>query len=82
MPIIPQIRILYSCLLCGIKDASVLVDQREDAEDIKDWMEKVTYALCQNHDHRSPHCKPSSLSEVKIPISKDETAPIGQLQGS
>lgn len=82
MAITPQIKVLYSCNLCGIKDASVMVDQREDDEPLIMWMNKMTQALCQHHDHRSPQCHPKKLSEVKIPISSNEADLIGQMPNS
>lgn len=79
MAITPQIKILYSCDLCGIKDAVVLVDQRADDEQLIHWMNEVTVALGDNHQHRSPNCHPKTLTEVKIPLSTNENDLIGQV---
>lgn len=65
------IQILYSCEKCGIKDRKISVEARAD-EDIRTWMENISYSLSRDHDHMSPHCKIKVLTNVKIPVF-DET---------
>ena len=64
-----MIKILYTCDLCGIKDAEVEVRERGDEEDIRDWMQALTVAAGVDHAHKSPLCHPGTLTNVKIPIS-------------
>jgi hypothetical protein len=62
------IGILYSCHLCGIKNAEVQVRLREPTEDVIAWMEQaVIVTLSVDHDERSPHCHPEQLCDIKIP---------------
>jgi len=59
---------LYSCNVCGIKDAEVQVPAR-GAEDVIAWMNgTLTPHLVADHEQRSPGCRPQSLSQVKIPM--------------
>ena len=73
------IKCLFSCNKCGLKDISVQVPVRNPNQDIVDWMNKVVAVkLSDAHFQRSPHCRITSLSEVKIPINKKEDSYIGE----
>ena len=61
------VAVLYSCSACGIKDRSVTVNARRE-EGVVEWVEYMGNKLSRDHDIESPHCKITSLSEVKIPI--------------
>lgn len=64
-----QMTILYSCPLCGIKDAEATVRFRESSEDVIAWMKQVVEpGLARAHSSASPTCFPESLVDVKIPI--------------
>lgn len=60
---------LYSCEGCGIKDARVDVVARAADEDVVAWMDQAVRSLARDHSRRSPHCRPQSLQEIKIPIT-------------
>lgn len=73
------IRVLYSCVLCGLRRVPCEVPERAD-EDVVAWMEMVGRALSADHDRRSPGCHPESLSEVMIPIAGTEKIGVGPRQ--
>lgn len=64
-----MIEVLYTCDTCGIKDAKVPVQERGESEDIKHWIEAVmAVAISQDHQHKSPFCQATSMTQVKIPL--------------
>jgi hypothetical protein len=67
-----QIVIRYWCKC--VEDAHVKVEERQDGEQIGDWMKKVTLALVA--DHRTRGCEERSLAKVMIPTQPGE--PIGK----
>lgn len=72
-----MITCFYSCDACGIKSKSVQVPARS-TEDVVYWMrEIVARVLSDDHDAQSPHCRPKTLTEVKIPLPP-ESEFIGQ----
>ena len=63
------IQVLYTCLPCCIVDAKVDVPART-TEDVITWVEKVMGpAIAEDHQRRSPNCFPTTLSNVKIPVT-------------
>jgi hypothetical protein len=62
------ISVLYSCDLCGLVDIPVSVPAREN-EDVIQWMETMGVLLSNDHQKRSPHCHPKTLSQVKVPMT-------------
>lgn len=71
-------KVLYTCSLCMLTDVPVEVTERLDGQDVVQWIEGVvTVALAADHLRRSPHCKPKTLTEVKIPLG--DNLPVGQL---
>jgi len=60
--------IFYSCPLCGLRRARCTVPARQE-EDVVDWMEATTQCLSDDHRRRSPHCHPTQLEEVMIPMA-------------
>lgn len=70
-----RISVLYSCILCGLRDITVHVPARmdPDAEDVVRWMEDVVLVAIGNDHHlRSPHCPTRRLQDLKIPITGAE----------
>lgn len=65
------LRCLYSCASCGLSDALCCVPERDEGEaDVLAWMQNVaTAALAADHARRSPTCRASALSNVKIPVT-------------
>lgn len=64
-----MIEILYSCDKCGAKDRKVPVRHRHPAEDVVAWMQGVVVpALGRDHDAKSPGCRITRLTNVKIPL--------------
>lgn len=60
---------MYSCHLCGVHRVAVNVPVRT-SEDVNVWMDDVAIpALVRDHESRSPGCKPSTFSEVMIPMT-------------
>ena len=71
------IGLTYTCNECGLKDVTVQIVART-TEDIVDWMQDVLIPkLAQDHWNRSPSCIATTLSQVKIPLAKNEGSPIG-----
>jgi len=60
-----MIQVLYSCSLCGVVDIPVDVPDRGENNDV--WMYEVGRRCGLDHGTRSPKCRPTTLSEVKIP---------------
>jgi hypothetical protein len=59
----------YSCPDCGLASVSAVVRYRESTEDVVAFMKTVVEpGLSQDHAHRSPHCRPEQLRDIKIPI--------------
>ena len=67
-----MIAVLFSCKLCGLEDAECKVRARESGEDVVKWMQYVTREVSLAHGRKSLFCNPKTLSEVKIPIDKDD----------
>jgi len=62
------IQVRYSCPLCGLVDTEIPVKARGE-EDVVTWMEEtVIIALANDHNARSPFCKPKQLHNIMIPI--------------
>jgi hypothetical protein len=66
------ITVQYSCVLCGTQDAPVRVRARASDEDLKTWMDMTIMAVSDDHNRRSPHCHPKTLSNLKIPVEGAE----------
>lgn len=65
-----MMEILYSCHPCRIRNAKVLVRDREPNEDVIQWMEKqVIVEIGKHHHNNCPWCRATHMSEVKIPMS-------------
>jgi len=63
------IGILYSCSMCGLKDAEVRVRFRSTNENVIEWMKGIVEpSLGADHAARSPDCHPKELQNVKIPV--------------
>lgn len=59
----------YSCPLCGLIRIEVAVPIRQ-SEGVVEWMEQtVIQFLAADHYRRSPHCHPTELKDVMIPIT-------------
>lgn len=69
-----MITVLYSCKQCGLKDRAVQVPAREHQDvDVVRWMREVVGSvLSDDHRRASPHCRPDSLSDIKIPLADAE----------
>lgn len=65
-----MITVLYSCEKCGIIDKPVQVPAREHHEiDVAYWMREVVgLAASLDHQQTSPHCRPDSLTNIKVPL--------------
>ena len=60
--------VLYRCS-CLTEDAKVEVPERRPAEDIVLWVEQVVGSrLGQDHTKRSPKCRETTMTYVKIPV--------------
>jgi hypothetical protein len=73
------ISVLYSCRACGLKDRSVIVPERDPAEDVVHYVQSVV-GECVGADHAniSPRCTATHLTELKIPVDPENpNAPIG-----
>lgn len=66
------ITIQYSCVLCGIRDASVRVPARASDEDVERWVNMAIRATSDDHKQRSPDCKTRTLQNLKIPMDGAE----------
>lgn len=54
------------------REAEVFVRYRHDNEDVADWMELVvTYAIANDHMHRSPNCRATTMEYAKIPAPEN-----------
>lgn len=72
-----DLRCLFTCDACGIKDAVCYVPARKDLQEVSDWMNRVCIpTICQAHAVLSPGCSPKTLTNLKIPID-DNSQGIG-----
>lgn len=70
----------YWCLTCGIVQAVVPVRYREAGEDVAAWMKDVVIVeLSKDHAQRSPWCRTTTLSSIKIPMPAGTTFIGGQV---
>jgi hypothetical protein len=64
-----MIKVLYSCVLCGIHRAEVSVPERTN-EDVVYWVQTIVgNQIKQDHTSRSPECRATSVQDLMIPIS-------------
>lgn len=69
MEALPTIEILYTCDSCGIKNQKVVVIART-TQNVVEWVQRVAaYAISADHAGRSPHCKATTMTDMKIPVS-------------
>lgn len=73
---VQTIQVKYSCFKCGIFKQTVNVPIR-GPENVVEWTNKTAAILSRDHDYRSPHCKITSLSQVWIPLDKNDNSRIG-----
>lgn len=64
----PTITVLYSCHFCGLTDIPVQVAARLPGDDLMAWMDQMGRVLSTDHFQRKPDCRPTKLSQVKIPM--------------
>jgi hypothetical protein len=63
------VTVSYSCHLCGIEKREVRVRARGD-EDVVQWLEQTCMVdLGADHAAMSPHCHPTELKDIMIPIT-------------
>lgn len=63
------IGVKYSCAGCGIVRQAVIVQAREEGQDVVDWMERTVWRVHQDHRSRSPQCREAAMSELLIPAA-------------
>ena len=71
----PTIQVQYACDACRLKDIKIQVIARDPAESVTDWIGGTARKVWQDHWRRSPNCKATSLTYLKIPY--DEGTPVG-----
>ena len=76
----PKIKVRYTCGMCGIKRMPVDVDERDDGQDVTEWLKLMSFELVADHRKRSPDCHPLVFDEVMIPT--DEHTPVGKARTS
>lgn len=64
----PTIEVLYSCRVCGIRDAALRVPAREE-EEVLAWMDATIALVGADHYRRSPACGATRLQDLKIPMT-------------
>jgi hypothetical protein len=70
--------VLYRCS-CLTEDAQVEVPERVPALGVGPWVEQVVAArIGQDHARRSPACRETTMSYVKIPIDGDRPGVEGE----
>lgn len=67
----------YSCKDCGIDRQPVLTTPRAEGQDIISFVGSVAASCRNDHEKRSPGCKPQTFSEIMIPAP--DGAPIGSV---
>lgn len=65
-----ELRVEFSCTLCGLVDQPCYVPEREESEDVAKWFQDVlTPSLYERHKQLSPDCPSRNLKNLKIPIT-------------
>ena len=72
------IKVKFTCGKCGIKDKEVEMEERREDEDVIQFVERVGRILSTAHNVMSPFCRITELTEIKIPVSKNEDLPLGR----
>lgn len=73
-----MIEVKYSCRVCGLHRIPVMIEPRDEEDDVVAWVSgPMSIALVADHERRSPGCQPSEFSEVMIPLPHDESGWIG-----
>jgi hypothetical protein len=64
------VRVLYSCVPCGLSKVACEVPERGPYEDVSDWVGRtLPAAIKADHSRRSPACQAATISEVLIPMT-------------
>lgn len=59
--------VVYSCRRCGVSERGVEVRARNPGEDEMEWIgATVLPALTHDHHVKSPRCRPTALSRVRL----------------
>jgi hypothetical protein len=66
------IPVQYSCVLCGVKDYTIQVPARAEADDLIIWMQATIALIAQDHRATHPDCLSATLQDLKIPIDGAE----------
>lgn len=74
-----MITCLFSCTQCGIVDQEVEVRARKPTEDVVTWMENIVgHTVKARHFLISPHCKATSVQNLKIPLDNTKDGYVGK----
>lgn len=66
-----MIELRYKCR-CMDAEASIQVPERQEAEDIIQWMNLVVQAaIYLDHRRRSPSCKTTEMEYAKLPMPEN-----------
>jgi hypothetical protein len=69
------ITVLVTCLACGWQDGAVTVETRRPGEDIREFMQRVQYAVGAAHAarrmgiFRDRSCAETRMTHIKIPMA-------------
>lgn len=77
MSAVPLIKVMYTCHGCGLIDQPIEVEERREGEGPVQFVERVGCVAGADHRKHSPLCR-SGLVDLKIPLSKEENAPLGK----
>ena len=67
-----EITVRYSCTLCGVRDRTLAVPAREEAENVVVWMERTIGLVGADHHKQQPGCIARQLHDLKIPMDGAE----------
>lgn len=64
-----NIVIMYSCVLCAVRDQSLSVPARMDPNSlVKEWVESTVTRVHADHLLRHPNCIAKELTDLKVPM--------------
>lgn len=62
------IQLMYSCRLCGLHRIKINVPARLESQIVTEWLDDTVRRVGQDHNHKSPNCRATELTELMIPV--------------
>lgn len=64
-----MIEVRYSCVACGLVDATCQVLSRDSKQDVFEWFKVVVVPALYEHHGRLRNCQSKNLTNVRVPFT-------------